>query len=79
MSDIIAATKQLVEHVNNGDLMTALEFFETDLLPYHAKTKSSGDPQLHELIDKLDNTVENEDWNESLEIVDQIGEYINGQ
>jgi len=37
----------------------------------------SEDQALHDLVTKLDGTVENEDWNESLEVVDEISELLN--
>jgi hypothetical protein len=78
MSNLAAMCKQIVEHVDNGDLMTALDFFENTMLPYHEKMTPSEDPVLYELVTELDGTVENEDWNESLEIVDKISEHLNG-
>lgn len=78
MSNINALCKQLVEHVNNGDLMTALDFFESSMLPYHSKMSPEENQTLYKLITQLDTTVEGEDWNESLEVVDKIAENLNG-
>lgn len=78
MSNLAAMCKQIVEHVDNGDLMTALDFFENTMLPYHQKMDANEAPELHALVAELDVTVENEDWNESLEIVDKISEQLNG-
>ena len=78
MSNLAAMMKQIIKHVDEGDLMTALDFFESSVLPEHKKMNPSEDQALHDLVTKLDGTVENEDWNESLEVVDEVSELLNG-
>ena len=76
MSNLKVMMKQIVNHVDEGDLMTALDFFESSVLPYHKQMDPTKDQELYDLVTKLDGTVENEDWNESLEIVDEISEML---
>lgn len=78
MSNLEVLCKKIIEHVDNGDLMTALDFFENTMLPYYKSMDASTDQVLYDLVTKLNETVENEDWNESLEVVDQMNEIING-
>lgn len=78
MSNLEIMCKKIVEHVDNGDLMTALDFFENVIEPYHQSMEVSEAPELHALVTDLNKTIENEDWNESLEIVDKISEILNG-
>lgn len=78
MSNLKVLCKKIIEHVDNGDLMTALDFFENTMLPYYESMDASTDQALYDLVTKLNETVENEDWNESLEIIDQMNETING-
>lgn len=78
MTNIEALCSQLAKHIDNGDLMTALNFFEETVLPYHQKMDSSEHPALFEQISVLAVHVDEEEWNEALIVVDKIAEILNG-
>lgn len=78
MTDIELLCKTLVEHINNGDLMIALDFFENTLAPYHSSMDDKENVLLYEQVSILKTHVNEESWNEALSVVDTISEILNG-
>ena len=77
MGNLEIICKQLVKHINNGDIMIALEFFENVLEPYHTNMSSDENTELFEHVSVLKKFVEDESFNDALEVVDKIGVLLN--
>lgn len=77
MSNLKIMCKQLVKYINNGDLMAGLEFFETVIVPYHDSTPLDENVELYENVTILKEFIEDESWNDALEVVDKISVMLN--
>lgn len=70
---IIDLAKEVVGYCEDGDLMTALSFYESEIRP------AVEDLESHELQDLLDvmksqaELVDNEEWQKVMENVDKMG------
>jgi hypothetical protein len=80
MSDkLIEVATQIVEYVNNGDYMTALSYFESDVRNVINETESHSNTALLEIMRKQVELVDDEDWQQVLYNCETINELVNGQ
>jgi hypothetical protein len=80
MSDkLIEVATQIVEYVNNGDYMTALSYFESDVRNVINETESHSNTALLAIMRKQVELVDDEDWQQVLYNCETINELLNGQ
>lgn len=78
MVDLIEICKTLVNYCDEGDLMSALSYFEGEIKPNLDSIDSSANPELSSLLLEAADAVNEEEWATALELVDKIGEKLNG-
>lgn len=77
MFDLINASKTIVNYVEEGDLMSALSYFEGEIRPAVKLIDVHENQQLLDLMKSALDAIENEEWQITLEVVDKISVLLN--
>lgn len=78
MFDVIEAGKTLVGYVDDGDLMSALSFFEGEIRPNVADIENDENQEIVNLFKSVFDAIDNEEWHVALETVEKVREVIYG-
>lgn len=74
---LVEVSKQVVEYVNNGDYMSALSYFESDVREVVESLSSHENEQLFEIMQKQVELVNDEAWQDVLYNCEIINGLVN--
>jgi hypothetical protein len=77
MFDLTNATKTMVNYCEEGDLMSALSYFEGEIRPVLTSMDSYENQQLLDYMKNILEAIDNEEWQTGLEIVDKVSVLLN--
>lgn len=78
MVDLIETCKTLVNYCEEGDLMSALSYFEGEIRPNLDEIDGSEHPEILSMLTEAADAVAEEEWATALELVDKLSEKLNG-
>ena len=78
MFDIIESAKTIINYCDDGDLMSALSYFEGEVRPHISVMESNDHVELFECMKTALSAIDDEDWSVALEIVDKMSVILNG-
>ncbi len=78
MFDIIESAKTIVNYCEDGDLMSALSYFEGEVRPQLETLENSEHSELFACMQTALTAIDEEDWSSALEIVDKMSLILNG-
>lgn len=76
MVDLFEGSKILVEFCENGDLMSALSYFEGELKAVIDSTTTHQNEELLKLLKEMSVYIENEEWAGALENVEKLNSIV---
>jgi hypothetical protein len=72
MADIKNLVEEIVGHVDSGDLMTALSFFESEIRPVVEATDEYENPEMLDILREQCTLIDDEEWNSVLINVEKL-------
>ena len=79
MVDLVEGSKTLVEFCENGDLMSALSYFEGELKTVIDNTTTYQNEELLKLLKEISVYIENEEWAGALENVEKLDSILTSE
>jgi hypothetical protein len=78
MFDLVEAAKTLVNFCDDGDLMSALSYFEGEVRPEITEIETHEHAEILACMKTALLAIDDEDWSVALEAVDKMSAVLNG-
>lgn len=78
MFDVIEAGKTLVGYIDEGDLMSALSYFEGEIRPNVMEMETNEHQEIVDLFKSVFDAIDNEEWHAALETAEKVRGIIYG-
>jgi hypothetical protein len=78
MFDLEESANVIINFCNEGDLMSALSYFESEIRPHLPSVQFHTNQKLLDIMNGASIAIENEEWNTALEAVDEMSNLLNG-
>ena len=77
MFDLEESAKVIINFCDEGDLMSALAYFEGEIRPQLSSVQSHTNQKLLDIMNGASVAIENEEWHTALEAVDKMSILFN--